>query len=82
MRGIGDSPYTPFGGRDGDDTDWDSHRALVGYCVGDLGHPMLWLTGGLAEFWSLTIPERKRLVGEPRCRHAGLHGRLAGRGLR
>jgi 4-hydroxy-tetrahydrodipicolinate synthase len=35
---------------------------LVRYCVGDLGHPMLWCTSGLAEFWSLTLDERKRLL--------------------
>lgn len=62
LRGIGDSLYTPFGGPDGDDIDWDAYRALVRYCVGTLGHPMLWLTSGLAEFWSLTKDERKRLL--------------------
>ena len=62
LHGIGDSLYTPFCGTDGDDIDWDAYRALVRYCVGDLGHPMLWLTSGVAEFWSLTIPERKRLL--------------------
>jgi 4-hydroxy-tetrahydrodipicolinate synthase len=62
LRGIGDSLYTPFCGIDGDDIDWDAYRALVRYCVGDLRHPMLWLTSGVAEFWSLTIPERKRLL--------------------
>ena len=36
--------------------------ALVRYCVGELGHPMLWLTSGIAEWWSLTMDERKRLV--------------------
>ena len=62
LRGIGDSLYTPFCGIDGDDIDWDAYRALVRYCVGDLRHPMLWLTSGVGEFWSLTIPERKRLL--------------------
>ena len=62
LRGIGDSLYTPFSGIDGDDIDWDAYRALVRYCVGDLRHPMLWLTSGVGEFWSLTIPERKRLL--------------------
>ena len=62
LRGIGDSLYTPFCGDDGDDIDWEAYRALVRYCVGDLGHPMLWLTSGVGEFWSLTIPERKRLL--------------------
>jgi 4-hydroxy-tetrahydrodipicolinate synthase len=54
--------YTPFCGIDGDDIDWDAFRTLVRYCVADLRHPMLWLTSGVAEFWSLTIPERKRLL--------------------
>ena len=62
LRGLGDSLYTPFSGPDGDDIDWDAYRALVHYCVGDLQHPMLWLTSGIAEWWSLTIPERKRLL--------------------
>ncbi|BBY01902.1 dihydrodipicolinate synthase family protein [Mycobacterium seoulense] len=62
LRGIGDSLYTPFCGPDGDDIDWEAYRTLVRYCVGDLGHPMLWCTSGLSEFWSLTIEERKRLL--------------------
>jgi 4-hydroxy-tetrahydrodipicolinate synthase len=62
LRGIGDSLYTPFSGADGEDIDWDAYRSLVRYCVGDLGHPMLWLTSGIAEWWSLTIPERERLL--------------------
>jgi 4-hydroxy-tetrahydrodipicolinate synthase len=62
LRGIGDSLYTPFAGVDGDDIDWEAYRVLVRHCVGGLGHPMLWLTSGVAEFWSLTIAERKRLL--------------------
>ena len=62
LHGIGDSLYTPFSGRDGDAIDFDAYRALVRYCVDDLGHAMLWLTSGLAEWWSLTIDERKQLV--------------------
>ena len=62
LRGIGDSLYTPFSGVDGDEIDWDAYRALVRHCVGDLGHPMLGVTSGVAEFWSLTIAERKRLL--------------------
>jgi 4-hydroxy-tetrahydrodipicolinate synthase len=62
LRGIGDSLYTPFSGVDGDDIDWDAYRTLVRHCVGDLRHPMLWVTSGVAEFWSLTIAERKRLL--------------------
>lgn len=62
LRGIGDSLYTPFSGTDGDDIDWDAYRALVRYCVGDLQHDMLWLTSGIAEWWSLTMDERKKLL--------------------
>jgi 4-hydroxy-tetrahydrodipicolinate synthase len=62
LRGIGDSLYTPFSGPAGDDIDWDAYRTLVRYCVGDLGHAMLWLTSGLAEWWSLTMDERKKLT--------------------
>lgn len=62
LRGIGDSLYTPFSGADGDDIDWDAYRYLVRYCVGDLGHQMLWCTSGLAEFWALTLAERKQLL--------------------
>jgi 4-hydroxy-tetrahydrodipicolinate synthase len=62
LHGIGDSLYTPFSGVDGDDIDYDAYRALVRYCVGDLRHSMLWLTSGIAEWWSLTMDERKKLV--------------------
>jgi 4-hydroxy-tetrahydrodipicolinate synthase len=62
LRGIGDSLYTPFCGADGDDIDWDAYRTLVRYCVGELRHPMLWCTSGVAEFWALTIEERKQLL--------------------
>lgn len=52
------------------DIDWAAYRTLVRYCVGDLGHHMLWCTSGLSEFWGLTLDERKRLlevaVAEPR----------------
>src|SRR6185312_17569496 len=62
LHGIGNSLYTPFSGTDGDDIDWDAYRRLVRYCAGDLGHAMLWLTSGIAEWWSLTIDERKKLL--------------------
>src|SRR6516162_11286701 len=62
LHGIGNSLYTPFSGRDGDDIDFDAYRTLVRYCVDDLGHEMLWLTSGIAEWWSLTMDERKQLV--------------------
>jgi 4-hydroxy-tetrahydrodipicolinate synthase len=62
LHGIGNSLYTPFSGRDGDDIDFDAYRTLVRYCTDDLGHEMLWLTSGIAEWWSLTMDERKQLV--------------------
>ena len=62
LRGIGNSLYTPFCGVDGDDIDWDAYRTLVRHCVADLRHEMLWCTSGLAEFWALTIDERKKLL--------------------
>ncbi|MCP9274449.1 dihydrodipicolinate synthase family protein [Mycolicibacterium arenosum] len=62
IRGIGDSLYTPFSGDAGDDIDWDAYRTLVRYCVGDMGRQMLWCVSGLAEFWALTVDERKRLL--------------------
>jgi 4-hydroxy-tetrahydrodipicolinate synthase len=62
LRGIGNSLYTPFSGPDGDDIDFEAYRELVRYCVRDLGHPMLWLTSGIGEWWTLTLPERKALV--------------------
>lgn len=62
LHGIGDSLYTPFSGRDGDEIDWEAYRHLVRYCVRDLEHTMLWLTSGLAEWWSLTTDERKKLL--------------------
>jgi 4-hydroxy-tetrahydrodipicolinate synthase len=62
LHGIGDSLYTPFSGPSGDEIDWDAYRTLVRYCAGDLGHAMLWLTSGIAEWWSLTLAERARLV--------------------
>ncbi|KGI67574.1 dihydrodipicolinate synthase family protein [Mycolicibacterium rufum] len=63
IRGIGDSLYTPFTGEAGDDIDWDAYRRLVRYCVGELGRDMLWCVSGLAEFWALTLDERKQLLG-------------------
>ena len=62
LHGIGDSLYTPFSGPDGDNIDWNAYRTLVRHCVGTLRHPMLWVTSGVAEFWSLTIAERKKLL--------------------
>lgn len=62
LHGIGDSMYTPFNGAWGDDIDWDAYRTLIRYCVGPLGHQMLWLTSGVAEWWALTLDERKKLL--------------------
>jgi 4-hydroxy-tetrahydrodipicolinate synthase len=62
LHGIGNSLYTPFSGPDGDSIDLEAYRTLVRYCTRDLGHPMLWLTSGIGEWWSLTIQERKALV--------------------
>jgi 4-hydroxy-tetrahydrodipicolinate synthase len=62
LRGIADSLYTPFCGRDGDEIDYDAYRALVRYCLADLDHDGLWLTSGVAEWWSLTMDERKKLA--------------------
>jgi 4-hydroxy-tetrahydrodipicolinate synthase len=62
LRGLGDSLYTPFSGTDGDEIDYDAYRTVIRYCVGDLQHEMLWLTSGIAEWWSLTMDERKKLV--------------------
>ncbi len=45
-----------------DDIDWDAYRTLVRYCVGGLGREMFWCVSGLAEFWALTLGERKRLL--------------------
>jgi 4-hydroxy-tetrahydrodipicolinate synthase len=62
LHGSDDSLYTPFSGIDGDDIVWDAYRTLVRHCVRELRHSMLWLTSGIAEWWSLTIDERKRLL--------------------
>ena len=62
LRGLGDSLYTPFCGKDGEDIDWEAYRTLVRYCVGPLRHDMLWLTSGVGEWWSLTGTERRQLL--------------------
>ncbi|HXZ62047.1 MAG TPA: dihydrodipicolinate synthase family protein [Acidimicrobiales bacterium] len=62
LHGIGDTLFTPFCGRGGEHIDWGAYRSLVRYCVGDLHHDMLWLTSGVAEWWSLTLDERKQLL--------------------
>ena len=84
LRGIADSLFTPFSGEHGDDIDFDAYRAIIRYCLGDLDHDGLWITSGLAEWWALTMDERKQLVevtvDEARPRqahgvHPGLHPR-------
>src|ERR1700722_17409094 len=62
LRGIADSLITPFSGECGDDIDYEAYRAIIRYCLGDLDHDGLWITSGLAEWWSLTMEERKKLV--------------------
>jgi 4-hydroxy-tetrahydrodipicolinate synthase len=62
LRGIADSLITPFSGPDGDEIDLDAYRAIVRYCLGDLDHDGLWLTSGMAEWWALTLDERKILA--------------------
>jgi dihydrodipicolinate synthase/N-acetylneuraminate lyase len=63
LRGVTDSLFTPFSGTDGDELDLDSYRALVRYCLGDLDHDGLWLTSGLAEWWSLTMDDGPAFEG-------------------
>jgi len=62
LRGLCDSLYTPFNGKDGDEVDYEALEYLVRYCLVDLDHAGLWLTSGLAEFWSLTTAERKKIA--------------------
>jgi 4-hydroxy-tetrahydrodipicolinate synthase len=62
LRGIADSMITPFNGECGDEIDYDAYRAVVRYALGDLDHAGLWITSGLAEWWALTMDERKQLV--------------------
>ncbi len=62
LRGNCSSLYTPFSGVDGDDIDYDALRALVRHCLVDLDQDGLWLTGGIAELWSLTTEELKEVV--------------------
>ncbi|WP_330254994.1 dihydrodipicolinate synthase family protein [Nocardia sp. NBC_00565] len=62
LRGNCSSLYTPFSGLDGDDIDYDALRALVRHCLVHLDQDGLWLTGGIAEFWSLTTEELKEVM--------------------
>jgi 4-hydroxy-tetrahydrodipicolinate synthase len=56
------SLYTPFCGLDGDEIDYPALRALVRHCLVELDQDGIWLTGGIAEFWSLTTDELKEVV--------------------
>jgi 4-hydroxy-tetrahydrodipicolinate synthase len=56
------SLYTPFCGLDGDEIDYGALRALVRHCLVELDQDGIWLTGGIAEFWSLTTDELKEVV--------------------
>jgi 4-hydroxy-tetrahydrodipicolinate synthase len=64
LRGIGDSLYTPFCGRDGDDVDWDAYRTLVRYCAGDLGHDMLWCADYFTH-WGAAFKYAASVLGLP-----------------
>jgi 4-hydroxy-tetrahydrodipicolinate synthase len=62
LRGNCSSLYTPFSGRDGDEIDYEALRTLVRHCLIDLDQDGIWLTGGIAEFWSLTTDELKEVM--------------------
>jgi 4-hydroxy-tetrahydrodipicolinate synthase len=62
LRGNCSSLYTPFAGKDGDEIDHEALRALVRHCLVDLDQDGIWLTGGIAEFWSLTTDELKEVM--------------------
>ena len=62
LRGNCSSLYTPFCGLDGDEIDYEALRALVRHCLVELDQDGIWLTGGIAEFWSLTTDELKEVV--------------------
>ncbi|MFI5507680.1 dihydrodipicolinate synthase family protein [Mycobacterium sp. NPDC051804] len=59
---IGESPYTPFRGPDGEALDLDAYRSLITHIVDGLERRLLFLTSGNGEFWSLTLDERKLLL--------------------
>lgn len=59
---LGESPYTPFKGCDGEELDLDAYRALIAHIVGALDRRLIFLTSGNGEFWSLTVSERKMLL--------------------
>src|SRR5271170_2373245 len=62
LRGIIDSLYTPFSGPGGEHVDTDAVRALVRYCLDDLGHDGIWVGGLVGECWALGVAERKLLL--------------------
>ena len=62
LHGNCSSLYTPFSGSAGDEIDYTALRTLVRHCLVDLEQDGIWLTGGIAEFWSLTTEELKEVV--------------------
>jgi 4-hydroxy-tetrahydrodipicolinate synthase len=62
LRGIIDSLYTPFDGAGGETIDAEALRALVRYCLEDLGHDGIWVGGLVGECWALSTAERKELL--------------------
>lgn len=62
LRGIIDSLYTPFDGPGGERIDFDALRALIRYCLEDLGHDGVWVGGLVGECWALSVDERKQLL--------------------
>jgi 4-hydroxy-tetrahydrodipicolinate synthase len=62
LRGIIDSLYTPFDGPGGETIDAEALRALVRYCLDDLGHDGIWVGGLVGECWALSTAERKELL--------------------
>jgi 4-hydroxy-tetrahydrodipicolinate synthase len=62
LRGIVDSLYTPFDGPGGETIDTEALRALVRYCLEDLGHDGIWVGGLVGECWALSVAERKELL--------------------
>ena len=62
LRGIIDSLYTPFDGPGGERIDFDALRALIRYCLEDLGHDGIWVGGLVGECWALSVVERKELL--------------------
>lgn len=62
LKGLLDSPYTPFCGKDGDGIDYEALRKLIRYCLKDLKHDGIYIGGIAAEFTALTVDERKKIA--------------------